>query len=84
MAVSEQCPGTGRLSAPLPSWWRAALAQSAERFTRNEQVVGSIPTGGSNVMSQDIEDTPNPRQGAGCLRGGGVRGVGPGGRPVGW
>jgi hypothetical protein len=26
---------------------RAALAQSAERFTRNEQVVGSIPTGGS-------------------------------------
>jgi hypothetical protein len=27
--------------------WHAALAQSAERFTRNEQVVGSIPTGGS-------------------------------------
>jgi hypothetical protein len=25
----------------------AALAQSAERFTRNEKVVGSIPTGGS-------------------------------------
>ena len=25
----------------------AALAQSAERFTRNEYVVGSIPTGGS-------------------------------------
>jgi hypothetical protein len=30
---------------------RAALAQSAERFTRNEQVVGSIPTGGSTLTS---------------------------------
>jgi hypothetical protein len=28
----------------------AALAQSAERFTRNEQVVGSIPTGGSTKL----------------------------------
>ncbi len=26
----------------------AALAQSAERLTRNEKVVGSIPTGGSS------------------------------------
>ncbi len=47
MAVSENSPPTGRLSAPPPSSRRAALAQSAERFTRNEQVVGSIPTGGS-------------------------------------
>src|SRR5258708_38280930 len=47
MAVSEDAPPTGRLSAPSPSGRRAALAQSAERFTRNEQVVGSIPTGGS-------------------------------------
>jgi hypothetical protein len=30
-----------------PTGRPAALAQSAERFTRNEQVVGSIPTGGS-------------------------------------
>src|SRR5258706_13935940 len=47
MAVSENSPPTGRLSAPPPCGRRAALAQSAERFTRNEQVVGSIPTGGS-------------------------------------
>ena len=47
MAGSENCPATGRLSPPPPSGRRAALAQSAERFTRNEQVVGSIPTGGS-------------------------------------
>jgi hypothetical protein len=31
---------------------RAALAQSAERLTRNEKVVGSIPTGGSNQKPQ--------------------------------
>ena len=30
-----------------PGAGRAALAQSAERLTRNEKVVGSIPTGGS-------------------------------------
>jgi hypothetical protein len=47
MAGSENRPATGRLSEPPPSGRRAALAQSAERFTRNEQVVGSIPTGGS-------------------------------------
>jgi hypothetical protein len=38
---------TGRLLWLLSHRRRAALAQSAERFTRNEQVVGSIPTGGS-------------------------------------
>jgi hypothetical protein len=31
---------------------RAALAQSAERLTRNEKVVGSIPTGGSEVLQR--------------------------------
>ena len=31
----------------LPAGQRAALAQSVERLTRNEKVVGSIPTGGS-------------------------------------
>ena len=35
----------------------AALAQSAERFTRNEQVVGSIPTGGSEVRRETGELT---------------------------
>jgi hypothetical protein len=30
----------------------AALAQSVERFTRNEKVVGSIPTGGSTCGSR--------------------------------
>jgi hypothetical protein len=34
-------PRSGRQPGP------AALAQSAERLTRNEKVVGSIPTGGS-------------------------------------
>jgi|SRR5580658_7925298 hypothetical protein len=47
MAAHANTLKTGRLTA-LPSGGRhAALAQSAERFTRNEQVVGSIPTGGS-------------------------------------
>jgi hypothetical protein len=41
-----------------PPWRCAALAQSAERFTRNEQVVGSIPTGGSTrcELSSMISD----------------------------
>ena len=30
----------------------ASLAQSVERFTRNEKVVGSIPTGGSTARPQ--------------------------------
>lgn len=33
---------------------RAALAQSAERLTRNEKVVGSIPTGGSVVTCENV------------------------------
>ena len=37
-----------------------------------------------HVMSQDIEDTVNPRQGRGFDRFRGFPGVGPGGRPVGW
>jgi hypothetical protein len=43
--------------------------------------------GNPAVMSQDIEDTPNPDQGSGFLRrrgGRGVPGGGPGGLPVGW
>src|SRR5260221_14030858 len=59
MAVSENSPPTGRLSAPSPSGRRAALAQSAERFTRNEQVVGSIPTGGSG--RSHISNSSDPR-----------------------
>ena len=39
----------------------AALAQSVERLTRNEKVVGSIPTGGSVVISQEIGDSPDLR-----------------------
>ena len=54
MARRAKVPKTGRLSA-LPSVARhAALAQSAERFTRNEQVVGSIPTGGSRVSAGQV------------------------------
>ena len=34
-----------------PGAGRAALAQSAERLTRNEKVVGSIPTGGSTTQA---------------------------------
>jgi len=33
-------------------------------------------------MSQDIEDTPNPRSGFGVFAFAGVWGVGPGGRPM--
>ena len=36
---------------------------------------------GRPVMSQDIPDSPNLRQGSGCCR---FRGGGPGGRPVAW
>ena len=46
-------PRTGRLLALPLSWRHAALAQSAERFTRNEQVVGSIPTGGSRKLAHN-------------------------------
>lgn len=57
-------------SAPGPP---AALAQSAERLTRNEKVVGSIPTGGS---------TQTPRSEASSSPGGfvvsGSRGAGRG------
>ena len=45
---SESTPSSRYTLASAP----AALAQSAERLTRNEKVVGSIPTGGS---------TQNPR-----------------------
>ena len=51
MAANENSPPTGRISWPPTAGRRAALAQSAERFTRNEQVVGSIPTGGSATYS---------------------------------
>ena len=54
MAASENSPPTGRISWPPTAGRRAALAQSAERFTRNEQVVGSIPTGGSEKSQLDI------------------------------
>ncbi len=37
----------------------ATLAQMAERLTRNEQVVGSIPTGGSSFF---IDLNPTPRR----------------------
>ena len=41
-------PTRHKVQSPLePITVRAALAQSVERFTRNEKVVGSIPTGGS-------------------------------------
>ena len=41
-------PPRYKVQSPLePITVRAALAQSVERFTRNEKVVGSIPTGGS-------------------------------------
>ena len=41
-------PPRHKVQSPLePITVRAALAQSVERFTRNEKVVGSIPTGGS-------------------------------------
>ena len=40
---SESSPSSRYTLASAP----AALAQSAERLTRNEKVVGSIPTGGS-------------------------------------
>ena len=33
--------------------WTATLAQMVERLTRNEQVVGSIPTGGSLRLKED-------------------------------
>src|SRR5690625_4466579 len=39
--------GVGRVHSRTVLLDRAALAQSAERLTRNEKVVGSIPTGGS-------------------------------------
>ena len=42
-------PPRHKVQSPLePITVRAALAQSVERFTRNEKVVGSIPTGGSD------------------------------------
>ena len=40
-------PGAGTVVRAASARGRAALAQSAERLTRNEKVVGSIPTGGS-------------------------------------
>src|SRR5262245_4405198 len=51
MAPNADSAPTDRLCALPPSGRHAALAQSAERFTRNEQVVGSIPTGGSATYS---------------------------------
>ena len=50
MAARAKGSRTGRLSPLLSSGRQAALAQSAERLTRNEQVIGSIPIGGSQVV----------------------------------
>jgi hypothetical protein len=47
-------------SAPVPP---AALAQSAERLTRNEKVVGSIPTGGSTQTQVIASEGRFPRLG---------------------
>ena len=43
----QQLSGRARLPILTRS---AALAQSVERLTRNEKVVGSIPTGGSEIQ----------------------------------
>ena len=45
------------------------------RFVRDEEVVGSNPATPTDVMSHDIEDTPNPRQGSGFLFSRGARAV---------
>src|SRR5262249_53567461 len=44
---SARYPPSGYTDTAPPRRGPATLAQSAERLTRNEQVVGSIPTGGS-------------------------------------
>ena len=49
-----------------------------DRKTVGSAYVGSNPTPATTVMSQDIEDTVNPRQGRGVFFGQ------PDGRPVGW
>jgi hypothetical protein len=43
----------------------APVAQRIEQQPSNLSVVGSIPTGGAIVMSQDIGDTSNPQFGFG-------------------
>jgi hypothetical protein len=48
------------------------------RLVRIEGVRGSNPLSSTHVMSQDIEDTVNPRWAHGDLL------FGPGGLPVGW
>jgi hypothetical protein len=60
------------------------VAQLAERQVVVLDVVGSNPIVHPSVMSRDIEDTPNPRQGSGFLCLGGLAGVGLAGCPVGW
>jgi hypothetical protein len=48
------------------------------QYTFQAGHAGSIPVARSRVMSQDIEDTVNPRKGRGVFFGQ------PGGLPVGW
>jgi hypothetical protein len=50
---------------------RSATPDDGKIVTRGQGVAGSNPAVPTGVMSQDIEDTPNPRQGSGaCLRAG--------------
>ena len=69
----------------LPMKCRPAgpLAQLAEQRTFNPRVVGSIPTGPTLVISQEIGDRPDPLLGPVFVvwR---VGRVGPLGAPVGW
>src|SRR5690625_2087094 len=54
--------GVGRVHSRTVLLDRAALAQSAERLTRNEKVVGSIPTGGSTSwMRVELQDVVQSR-----------------------
>ena len=52
--VSREAAGYANPSVLVP-WWvavaGASLAQSAERFHGKEEVVGSIPTGGSHKLA---------------------------------
>lgn len=77
-AVSDSnSPPTSRYT--LPAVPPAALAQSAERLTRNEKVVGSIPTGGSTrtprlLPGGSVVSAPMPLEAPGVL-GDSLRGV---------
>jgi hypothetical protein len=75
---SPQTPGSiSDSESPPPSRYTlgsapAALAQSAERLTRNEKVVGSIPTGGSTQTPRSettLRSWGSCNSGLGSLRG---------------